>query len=291
MRYSLSFTLIAALCTASFASGAEQTAYGDSEDVTMSGSYSVQGCGSNASSIAAILDLLPPYLEPAIADVKQRRTSPAYNTFFKDIAHAAFVRIILSSIAYGPPFLPGLVQPGFDKLASPVIACMPSPPISNPSPNLVGLTPWLQTAARETCNNNSDAYGVQTLGTNVVVLCPLWFSSDIPVKPKYRKPCIGVDGQSNQFRGLGFPLSLNRRAWLVHELAHMYIVAAVDKPVPLEEVYAINDCFNLHADEQRHMPENYVFYAGSMSLSLRIQYSRAHIAPTLFCIAGLISQI
>ena len=51
----------------------------------------------------------------------------------------------------------------------------------------------------------------------------------------------------------------------MHELAHVYLVAATDKRVPVNEVYSVNSCLGLKADEQRYMPNNYVFYVGSRS--------------------------
>ena len=270
MRHLLRSTFTASLCSASLALHPKQAAYDSSLDIRTSGLYSIQGCGSNATSIAAILDLLPPYLEPAITDTHSTRTSPAYNTFFKDVTHAPFVRTILQNIAYGTPVLPGLAQPGFNKVSSPVIACILSPPLSNPSPELVGLTLWVQAFARADCNTyrgGHPTYGLFIGGTNIVVLCPFWFSSDVPVEPKSRRPCTGVDRASNQFRGMGYPLARNRRAWLLHELAHVYLVAATNMRVPVKEVYSVNDCFRLRADAQRYMPNNYVYYTGSMSLS------------------------
>ena len=282
-RLSLYSTVTAFLCAASVVSYSRESAYEASGDVSTSGLYSVQGCGSNASSIAAILDSMPPSLEPAITDTHSTRTSPAYNTFFKDIAHAPFVRRILQNIARGTPVLPGLAQPGFSKVTSPVIACISSSRLSNPSPDLVGLTPWVQAFAKEDCNRyrgGSATYGIYVGGTNIVVLCPFWFSSDTPVEPKSKRPCIAVDRTVNQFRGLGYPLARNRRAWLLHELVHVYLVAATNTREPVHEVYTVNDCFALNAYAQRYMPNNYVYYAGSMSLSLHSQCSPAQTSPT-----------
>ena len=302
MKYPLRSTFTASLFTASLALHLRQNTYDGTQDIRTSGLYAVQGCGSNASSIAAILDLLPPYLEPAIIDTHSTRTSPAYNTFFKDITHAPFVRRILQNIAYGTPVLPGLAQPGFNKVSSPVIACIPSPPLSNPSPNLVGLTPWVQAFAKADCNTyrgGHSTYGLYIGGTNIVVLCPYWFSSDVPVEPKSKRPCTAVDRASNQFQGLGYPLARNRRAWLLHELAHVYLVAATNRRVPVHEVYSVNDCFRLRADAQRFMPNNYVYYTGSMFISLYTVFSctyspffhaRAQHRIPVFYITGLTSR-
>ena len=297
MRCLLGSTVTASLYIASLAFDPRQSVYDGAEDVLTSGLYSIQGCGSNTSSIAAVLDLLPSYLEPAISDTHSTRTSPAYNAFFKDIDRAPFVRKILQNIAYGTPVLPGLPQPGFDKVTSPVIACIPSPPFSNPSPNLIGLTSWVQVFARRECSRHSGgpaAYGLYIGGMNIVVLCPVWFSSDVPVKPTSERPCIDVNQASNRFQGLGYPLARNRRAWLLHELAHVYLVAATNKRVPVHEVYAVNSCFHLKTDDQRYMPNNYVFYTGSMSLSSSAIYlllSPQSKHTLFFCITELMPRI
>ena len=177
------------------------------------------------------------------------------------------VRKILQNIAQGTAVLPGLAQPGFGKVTSPVIACIPSPPISDPSPTLVGLTPWVQAFAKHECakGRGDDAFAYFIGGTNIVALCPTWFALNVPAEPKARRPCIAVDRATNQFRGLGYPLARNLRSWLVHELVHVYLVAATNRKVPVDEVYSVNNCFRLKADSQRYMPNNYVYYVGSMS--------------------------
>lgn len=144
---------------------------------------------------------------------------------------------------------------------------MPSPPISDPDPTLVGLTPWVQAFARQECakDRGGVAFGVFIGGTNIVTLCPAWSTLNVPTEPKARRPCIAVDRVTNQFRGLGYPLAQNLRSWLVHELVHVYLVAATNMRVPVDEVYDVNSCFRLKADLQKYMPNNYVYYAGSMS--------------------------
>lgn len=254
-------TIAASLCTASPTIQQRQT----SGDVVMSGLYSIQGCGTNASRIATILSSLSPFLQPAITDSEKTFTSGAYNTFFKDVHNAPFVRKILQNIAFGTPVLTGLAQPDFGRVTSPVIACIPDPPIVNPDPKLVGLTPWVQAFAKQDCHDRGDrVYGIFIGGTNIVALCPGWFIFNRPDEPKEKRPCIAVDRATNRFRGLGNPLAQNSRAWLLHELAHVYLVAATNKRVPYTEVYSINDCFRLNAGSQKYMPNNYVYYAGSV---------------------------
>ena len=124
-------------------------------------------------------------------------------------------------------------------------------------------------------------YGLFIGGTNIVVLCPAWFYLDVPVIPKSKRPCLDVDPKQNLFRGEGYSLAQSRRAWLLHELAHVYLVAATNKRVPVHEVYGVNSCFRLKADDQWYMPNNYVFYAGSMSPSFYLQYSLRHGASAL----------
>ena len=171
----------------------------------------------------------------------------------------------------GSPVLPGLAAPGFDRVTSPVIACIPDPPIIYPNPELVGLIPWVQAYAKQDCKNRGDeAFGIFIGGTNIVFLCPPWFTLNTPMKPKASRPCIGVDRATNRFKGLGYPLARNLRSWLVHELAHVYITAATNRRSPNNEAYSINDCFRIDANSQKQMPQNYVYYAGSMSTRLFI---------------------
>ena len=147
---------------------------------------------------------------------------------------------------------------------------MPDPPLTNPLSDLVGLRPWVQAFARRDCAkelSGDKPFGLFVGGTNIVVLCPAWFTYalTVPSEPKSPpRPCIGVDKTRNEFRGVGYSLAQNLRLWLIHELVHVYVVAATNKRVPVDEVYAVNDCFALSAGEQKYMPNNYVYYAGSM---------------------------
>ena len=109
-----------------------------------------------------------------------------------------------------------------------------------------------------------------------MVLCPAWFYLDPPVIPKSKRPCLDVDRKQYLFRGKGYSLARNRRAWLLHELAHVYVVVATNKRVSVHEVYKVNSCFRLKADDQWYMPNNYVLYTGSMSPYSYLQYSLAH---------------
>ena len=261
---------IVSLCILSLALDPRQTAPDSSEDNVMSGLYSVQGCGSNAPDIVRMLESMPPYLQPAITDTYSTVTSPAYNTFFKDINHRPFIRRILQNIAHGTAVLPGLAQPGFNKPSSPVIACLlPQPVTTHPASTLVGLTPWVQNYARGECAKyayGSNIYSYWVGGTNIVVLCSSFFSPNFPdLPPKSRRPCTPVDRTANQFRGLGYEQSYNRRALLVHELVHVYVTAATNSRPMVEEVYQINNCFQMPAGGQWVNPSNYVFYVGSTS--------------------------
>ena len=139
---------------------------------------------------------------------------------------------------------------------------------------------WVQAFARQVCamDRGDTAFGIFIGGTNMVTLCPAWSTLDILIEPKARTPCIIVDRVTNQARGLGHPLAQNLRSWLVHELAHLYLVAATNMRVPVDEVHDINSCFRLRADLQKIMPNKYVYYAGSMCappviFSLRTSYA------------------
>lgn len=232
-----------------------------------SGLYSVQGCGSNASEIVAVLESMQEFLQPSLIDVRSIHTSDAYNAFFKDVNNAPFIANILDNIASGNAIVPGLAQPGFRRKTSPVIACIPDPPIARPDPELVGLTLWVQAFARKDCKNRGEnAYAVFIGGTNIVVLCPPWFAPNNQfMQPKLKRPCIAVDRVANEFKGLGYPLAQNKRSWMLHELVHVYVVAATNLKVPYSEVYTVNNCFRLASGYQRYMPNNYVYYASSRS--------------------------
>ena len=231
-----------------------------------SGPYSIQGCGSNASQIVAVIESMRAFLQPSLIDVISTPTSDAYHTFFKDVNNAPFIAKILNNIASGTPAVPGLAQPGFSKKTSPVITCITDSPVFRPNPALVGLTPWVQAFSKRDCKDRGKStIAVFIGGTNIVALCPSWFESNQPMQPKSAKPCIAVDQATNRFRGFGYPLARNLRSWMLHELVHVYLVQATNQRLVSSEVYTVNNCFELNAHRQMYMPNNYVYYASSMS--------------------------
>ncbi|KAM0804289.1 hypothetical protein BDR22DRAFT_818437 [Usnea florida] len=252
--------LITPFCSATPSIESRQT----SADVMTSGPYSIQGCGSNASQIAAVIESMRAFLQPSLIDVTSTPTSDAYHTFFKDVNNAPFIARILNNIASGTPVVPGLAQPGFRKKTSPVIACLPETPFLRPDPALVGLTPWVQAFAKRDCEDRGKTTIALFIGgTNIVTLCPSWFESSQPMQPKSARPCIAVDRATNRFRGLGYPMARNLRSWMLHELVHVYLVAATNQRLVSSEVYTVNSCLELNAHRQMYMPNNYVYYAST----------------------------
>ena len=103
-----------------------------------------------------------------------------------------------------------------------------------------------------------------------MTLCPAWFTAEKPIGAQSARPRNAVDRATNRFRGSGKPLERNLRSWMLHELVHVYLIAATNRRVSVREVYDLNACFRLRADEQKYMPNNYVYYAGSMFFSLLV---------------------
>lgn len=104
--------------------------------------------------ILSLISSIRTYLQPAITDTTHTATSPAYNPSSKNINHASFVRKILQNIASGTPILPGLPQPGFRLVTSPVIACMLDPPLTSPLPISQAQDPGCKRSRVETAQGS-----------------------------------------------------------------------------------------------------------------------------------------
>ena len=106
---------------------------GESVSEVNLGNYRVKGCGDRSTSILQLLHILiEEAVQPAIDDALLSPTTPAYNTFFKDIFYAEQVLEVLTGIADGRtrsildanPFDPGNYM---DNFRAPMIICADEP--------------------------------------------------------------------------------------------------------------------------------------------------------------------
>ena len=234
------------------------------------GPYRIYNCGDRTSSVSMLINRLMATLRPVLDDVSLPRSSPAYTTFFKNIAFAPTVYDILSNITTGAPISPGphAVVDAPSELFGPPI-----------TPQFVCVTDYGQLKwsleAGGQGGNQFDAYtacqqspvhAFGIFGTkfpkNSIVLCPaFWTYAPIPSLSK--STCLTVDPHFNRFRDTGRRM-VNYQLWVIlHELAHAYIYARNGQ---LADVSTANDCTSLSARSAVNNAQNYVFYAASMFL-------------------------
>lgn len=241
------------------------------------GPYRIYNCGTRTSSVSMLINMLTATLRPVLDDVSLSRSSPAYTTFFKNIAFASIVHDILSNITAGAPISPG---PHAIKNAP---SSLFGPPIT---PQFVCITGydqlrWSLEAGGQggsqfdayTACEQSPVLAFAVFGTkfpkNSIVLCPaFWTYAPIPSMSK--STCLTVDPHFNRFRDDGRRF-ISYQLWVIlHELAHAYIYA---RDGQLLDVSTANDCASLSATSAVNNAQNYVFYAASeFSLRLRPEF-------------------
>ena len=255
------------------------------------GPYHIYNCGTKTSGVSTLIDTLIATLQPVLSDVSLRTSSPAYTTFFKNIAFAPNVYKILSNIATGAPFSPGphgIKNAPFEAFGSPItpqFVCVTDHEQITWSLGAGGLG-GTQIDAYVVCQNSPvHAFGI--FGTrflkNSIVLCPsFWTYAAIPTLSK--SSCLTVDPHFNRFRENGRRL-VNYQLWVIlHELAHAYIYASTGV---LSDVSTANDCMSLAASSAVSNAQNFVFYAASelivmtltWALSMAYQFNFPAIRP------------
>ena len=238
------------------------------------GPYHTYNCGTHTPEVSILINTLIGTLQRVLEDASQHTSSPAYTTFFKNIAYAPTVHNLLSNITTGAPISPGPhVIPG----ASPGLFGIPI------TPQFVCVTGYEQltwslenggeggkqldayTACLQSPVHAFGVFGTRFL-KNSIVLCPdFWTYAAIPSSSK--STCLRVDPHFNRFRDDGKRLT-NYQLWVIlHELAHSYIYA---RSGSLIDVYSSNDCVSLSTSSAVNNPQSYVYYAASELISMTL---------------------
>lgn len=231
------------------------------------GPYHIYNCGTRTPSVSVLINTLIATLQPVLDDVSRPFSSPAYTTFFKNIAFAPIVYDLFSNITTGAPTSPG---PHALKDAPPELFGAPI------TPQFVCVTAYEQLTwslepggqgGRQldayTACHQSPVHAFATVGTrflkNYIVLCPaFWTYAAIPSSSK--STCLPVDPHFNRFRNGGGRL-VQFQLWVIlHELAHAYIYA---RSGLVTDVSTANNCMWLAASSAVNNAQNFVFYAAS----------------------------
>ncbi|KAF6236298.1 hypothetical protein HO173_005551 [Letharia columbiana] len=234
------------------------------------GPYHIYNCGTRTPSVSVLINTLIDTLQPVLDDVSRPFSSPAYTTFFKNIAFAPIVYDLLSNITTGAPTSPG---PHALKDAPPELFGAPI------TPQFVCVTAYEQLTwslepggqgGRQldayTACHQSPVHAFAIVGTrflkNYIVLCPaFWTYAAIPSSSK--STCLPVDPHFNRFREGGGRL-VQFQLWVIlHELAHAYIYA---RSGLVTDVSTANNCMWLAASSAVNNAQNFVFYAANIRL-------------------------
>lgn len=238
------------------------------------GPYPTYNCGTHTPTLSVLIDTLIATLQPVLNDVSLTSSSPAYTTFFKDIAYAPDVYEILSNITTGTPIRPG---PHAIKFPPPGAFGVPSTPqfvcVTGYDQVTWSLEPGgrggRQVDAHTACQESPvHAFGVS--GTkflkNSIILCPaFWTYAAIPSSSM--STCLTVDPHFNRFRDDGQRL-INYQLWVIlQQLAHTYIYARTGS---LSDVSNANACMALVGSSAVNNAQNFVYYAASESISMTL---------------------
>ena len=234
-----------------------------SPDIRYSGNYIIRNCDRNAEKVDAALKLLYSTLQPVIQDVEQVPPSTAYETYFKDVANAPYIRSVLSNITAGAAMSLDSVGNAHSTALgsrittlSPEIVC-----VSKPGQLVYHLPNHRDSIDHyEACKERTDG-GTSALITKSahVVLCPSFFSLDpAPSEPT----CPPMNRYLNRYgtRDGGKSLIHFQIYALLHPLAQFYISATSHGRV---RVLAINECTRLEAEYARDNGRSYEFYVAS----------------------------
>lgn len=249
------------------------------------GPYRIYNCGSSTASVSTLINVLIATLRLVLEDASLRQSSPAYTTFFKNIAFAPTVHDLFSNITTGAPISPG-PHAMIDAPSN-----LFGPPIT---PQFVCITDYGQLkwslAAGGQGGSQFDAYtacvqspvhAFTVVGTkfpkNSIVLCPAFWKYP-PLPSTSKSTCLTVDPHFNRFRENGGRM-VNYQLWVIlHELAHAYIYARNGQ---LADVSTANDCTSLSASSAVENAQNYVYYAACEFCSIIFHENVTSISPLL----------
>ena len=228
----------------------------------MSGNYGIFNCGTNATGIVTLLETLRSTLEEVLQDLDSRRSSRAFNTFFKDIRNAPYVRQVIQNITSDSPT--SVIDTGHRNFPGFVCAT---------APRQVWWTSGdgEETDAYDRCLQHDRVAASSILSTAdfpLIVLCPYFFEWPA-IPPISKHSCSKVDSQSNAFADNGLGMIVFQMWAVMHELVHMYIYWSSGAELDL---YDINQCLHLPESETVQNAQNYAFYAASQS-----EFSRTEI--------------
>lgn len=229
-------------------------------DLVHNGAYSITNCPTTYSSqIVSALDNLRVALDLAVSDVKASSYAPsrAFQTFFKDPSYTPFVSAILTNISSGNSMSP----PNSYSNGAPLFTCVTrTGQLSYERRTMSGAK--VISDAYTTCVHSLNVPIFLLIGTMYIVVCSnLWrdqFKVSIPARN-----CPSVNTAINRFRGSGASLGRYLPWLLLEELVHYYLAATNAGAEPLPNIFDVNKCARLGAEQSSRNAHSYIFYAAS----------------------------
>ena len=227
------------------------------EDLVFSGNYMLYQCdseqpGGHADELRSLLPQVWSDLQLLIGEINGSGLNSAYGSqqFFKSSSNLNFARTIYQKIADGASIIPAQAGPG----VNPMIACA----------DFYNGSPF--TARCEALSAGSvSQISFSPLGSNVVVLCPAFWSLDnVPNREYCPVPPPAFESSPSDLL-----LQFNQRSVLIHELAHMYLGLSVLRKVS----YAAEAAIGLSAADSIKSPSNFaLFYTGKLANDKNARY-------------------
>ena len=220
------------------------------------GPYYAQNCKSNNNNFATLLNTLRDTLQPILTDLRSTTSSDAYNTFFKDIAHAPYVRKVFSNITKGVSVPP---KPGTQPWV-PNFICV------DDQDQVIFSENHERVDAFTRCRDIGEAPSYALLTTPYIIICPVFFTqAALPVQST--ASCLTVDSHRNRFVQDGKRLIKYQLWHILHELVHYYVYSTKEDFL---DIYGINFCLALPGRNAVLNAQSYVYYAASKWMSLRL---------------------
>lgn len=223
--------------------------FGLALDAVQFGPYQFQNCKANNNNIYTLLITLRQTLQLGITDLGSSTSSDAYNTFFKDIANAPYVREVFSNIIKGASVPP---EPGIPSSA-PLFICVDGRDQVTFNENN------RQVDAYTRCHTLGETPAMALLTTPYLVICPVFFTHPaIPLQST--ASCLDVDPRRSRFVQDGKSLIKYQMWHILHELVHYYVYSTKGRHL---DVYGINACLALRSAYAVLNAQSYTYYIAS----------------------------
>ena len=211
-------------------------AIGGVDDWVTAGNYRIYECGSQAQDVESILDFTYLALQTAILSTD----SSAYKAFFRS-ADPNSMTAVLKAIAAGTNVT--TTQHGSRQ---PTLVC------TNANDQRISVF-W------NICNEHEGTVVIQTPGTSIVFLCPIFFSQQLfPVAAD----CSAVNHAGTRLIANTY-IAGTRFGFLVQALADLYIQDMGMNKAAGGDVRDENSCLALPPSQALMNPSSYAFYASS----------------------------